>query len=469
MMEEKTLTTQTWIRLLLLLLVFHSISSLFYYERMRNTLPPEFSIDMPVAKWGTELGGGDAGAYLRSGIAVAGGHSVSIYDQGRYHPFVYWAPGAPWTIGQVLRITQAKTIFPYIVFVAILDFIVGWVVVLTASRYTRNFRVLALTALLTALCFPLRQYYFSTSVTASEQLSALPLALANFFLTGFFIRMSSRTFSTTKTMATLAAVGASLGIASLIRDSLAMYTPFLAGSLLLMTLVRWRTRWLPITVGLVLLVGATQLVRAPIKIWNKKRVGVATVSSSGSAAIWREGLWTQHDIVDWYYTSGIGFGYYLDSATAKKVKNDWAEGKGSPLNSAITLAGLAAKNPLKALWFKVSRYPVLFMGTLMWPKSELTPTSIWCLLFYATLLVYLVACAIRKVWPIEVTYLFLVFLWLSSWVIHFEFRYSYPIWLGLLLLPAAWARLYSVASNPDSEKAVTFGGILLPKVGQRTT
>ena len=46
-------------------------------------------------------------------------------------------------------------------------------------------------------------------------------------------------------------------------------------------------------------------------------------------------------------------------------------------------------------------------------------------------------------------YLYLLFLACSSALIHFEFRYSFPVWQMLVVLPAIWS-----ATVPETEPAL---------------
>jgi len=189
--------------------------------------------------------------------------------------------------------------------------------------------------------------------------------------------------------------------------------------------------------------------RQPVKYWNKHRAGIAEVAMTDNS-LWRHVIWSKTDSVNWYYTSGIGLGHTLDPEAASRVEKAFADGHGTPWMSFKELMIAVIKNPLKALDFKIKRLPVLFLGTVEWPNSTLSLISGWCIAFYLLLFTYLILCVIKKTWPAEILYLYFCFLLASSVLIHFEFRYSFPCWLTLNLVPGyLFALIFPLKSSAD--------------------
>ena len=241
-----------------------------------------------------------------------------------------------------------------------------------------------------------------------------------------------------------------LGISSLVRDSLSLFALFTAIVLLMQTRLRNRR-----AIGIALASGctflfATEAVRFPVKLWNLSRIKIATIATSSEGAIWRAGLWSKHDAYPWYLKAGIGLGEYLDPEAAKRVEEYYESRKPSPAWYSFTqLVQAVWKHPLEALKFKFSRLPALWLNQPDWAPSEFGWVTAWCLAFYAGFLIYFVIqrSAGRPI-PASL-YLYLLFLTCSSALIHFEFRYMFPVWQMLVVLPAIWS-----ATVPQTELAL---------------
>jgi hypothetical protein len=85
--------------------------------------------------------------------------------------------------------------------------------------------------------------------------------------------------------------------------------------------------------------------------------------------------------------------------------------------------------------FKAERLPVLWLGADRWPNVQWRLTHLWCLAFYLMLTALIVMRLRRRQYVPELLYLYLALIFCASPLIHFEFRYTFPIWNTLVLVP----------------------------------
>jgi len=393
----------------------------------------------PVQTWITAIKGSDSGAYLQAAYNFANGHGLTVCADttcadGIYRPFIYWGPGTPWIFGMLMKLTGQESMLPFFIFLIVSQAVVAWFAGATVALFTANPWLRGGTVFLAALGIPMKIFYFSPGLTSSENAHLIPFAAFFYFLTKMFCEFWTTQSGSTKAVFRSAGLaGFLLGIVSLIRDSNYQFALFLLVAIPLLAFFRDRTRVkLGIKVGLLLLVVAFS-VRFPVQRWNKKRVGAAIIASSSN--LWREGVWFKHDEAYWYYEPGFGMAEYLDPSAAADVAKAYHDHTGGDFYSFRRWLGVIVTNPVRALHFKVQRLPI-FLGTRPWPDSVVYFISVWCAAFYLLLATYLVRAAVRRTWPNEVTYLYMVFLGCCLPIIHFEFRYSFPIWFTLPLVPA---------------------------------
>ncbi len=322
----------------------------------------------------------------------------------------------------------------------LLQLIAGAIAVMTAALFTRKTWALSATAALSACFPPLPIYLYSESLVSSEVVALIPLGMMFFALSVAILKRNNPNSCAVFILMWFAAAGMWLGIASLVRDSLNTFAVFIAICLLL-TIRPWSWRQFSIAIiaGL-LLVGTTEAVRYPVKRWNMRRVGLPVVSTSRDVAVWLTGLWSPHDAYKWYDVCGIGLGQYLEPAAAERVNQYFRDDKPhASLYSFDELLQAVAKHPLKALWFKISRLPVLWLGTPFQAHEFLILNVACAMAMYAVFFAYLFV-RIKAGRSIPLTlWLYPAFLACASTLIHFEFRYTFPMWQMFIVLPAFWA------------------------------
>jgi hypothetical protein len=251
--------------------------------------------------------------------------------------------------------------------------------------------------------------------------------------------------------------GVLIGLHSLVRDSGAAFATFIACFLIGRAVLADRRRMLLAVATAAIVLAGVAAVREPVKLWNQRRISIFTVCTSSEGAIWRYGLWMRHDQYDWFQSAGIGFGEYLDPDAATRVEEYYNAKRPLPeLYSLRQLAQAVAKRPADAVAFKVSRLPVLWLGTDRWPKVQWGLVPTWCLGFYL-LLLGLVGMRLRHRERIpEPLYLYLLLIMCASPLIHFEFRYTFPIWNTLVLVPGLLvATLSRDGQHRDASKQAT--------------
>jgi len=412
---------------------------IFIYQGLQEFKSQALDLHMPVSTWVAKFPFADSTSYLQVGQNFAHGHGINgcaepTCTSGVYTPFVYWGPGAAWVLGMVMKISHQDTMFQFFVFLILSQIVVACLAGSMMRLLTQNQWIIGITVFLSALGIHMQRYVFGVGLTSSEVTGLIPFSIFFYLLLRLWIRLwgSSDSAHQKEILCLAGLAGITIGLVSLIRDSNFQFAKFLLVGIPLLALIRDRRKFvLSLGVGM-LLVGLAASVRLPILKWNKKRIGVAVMATSSN--IWHESVWLQHDAADWYIDTGIGMAQYLDPQAAIDVKKAYENGTGGNFYSFRRCLGVLLSNPLRVIKFKAVRLPIL-LGTSHWPESKLAPFVVWCFCFYLMLAIYLLRAAMAKYWPLDVTYFYMLFLACSSLFIHFEFRYTYPIWITLYLVP----------------------------------
>ncbi|HKD37133.1 MAG TPA: hypothetical protein VKB78_10040, partial [Pirellulales bacterium] len=385
-------------------------------------------------------------------VAAGKGVVVEVPDSSppRTEPFYYWGPGAPLAFGRWLKLVGGDTMRTFFCFAIAAQLLFGVMAIATVKLYTDNIWALALTAFCTGFCPPLQQWFYGINLTSSEIVALVPLSFLMFALAKGFLAYREvpshpigKVFSRAcraalpwRVWGWFATASVLIGLQSLVRDSATAFATFAACFLVGRAIVVDRKRFLlAASTAAILLVGVFAI-RQPVRMWNKQRIGMSTVCTSSDGCIWRYGLWMQHDKYDWYQSSGIGFGEYLDHDAAARVEDYFRSGRPNPeLYSLRQFVQAVAARPGAAVAFKVERLPVLWLGTDRWPNAQWGLTQVWCMAFYLLLAALLIMLLRRRQYVPEPLYLYLLLIVCASPLIHFEFRYTFPIWNALVFVP----------------------------------
>ncbi len=441
---RKRPTIQKWLVVVGVLVVSHIVSAIIGYDRLNGHIFPGITVDSPIDAWIAATRGMDVSSYLETAKNFAAGKGIvaagALGEPDKLGPFVYWGPGTPFVFGAWLKLTGGTTIWSCFLFSALLQFIAGAIAVMTAAVFTRRTWALATTAFLSACFPPLHSYFYSESLTSSEIAALVPLGMGLWALCVGGFRIADRRRSIFNLLWWFSGVGLWIGLASLARDSLSAFATFVAVALVFACWPRTRRQWGVTLACSAAVVLTTMAVRLPVELWNYKRIHIATVSTSRIGAIWRAGLWSKHDAVHWFEEAGIGLGEYLDPAAASRVEAYYREkNPDAALYSLSELAQAVWHHPLEALAFKLSRLQVLWLGTSRQPLPSQYFQATWCLAFYGLFFVYLAARGKHRL-PIPMAlYFYPLFLACASVLIHYEFRYTFPMWQMFMVLPALWA------------------------------
>ena len=444
---------RSWLVIGLVLLAVHAASAWHYAARFQRGLAAPGSkvltLDSTPEEWSKGTFGCDSSVYLRAALNVAAGKGLTIPDVGSGSPhdgpFFYWGPGAPWVFGNWLRLTGGHTMWTFFWFSVLAQLIFTLLAIATAALWTRSTVALAIVAACTGFCPPLQEWYYSSSLTCSEIVSLVPLSAAIYALArGFttYQQAAGRFWGIAlrwRVGLWFGLAGLLIGLNSLVRDSCEVLGTFTAVFLIVRALLVDRRRLVLAACSAGVLLACVTAVRYPVKLWNYRRIGVRVVSVSGDGLIWRHDLWQPHD--GWYSKSGVGLGEYLDSAAAARVEAYYLAKKPYPaLYSFGQLAQAVWRRPGDALAFKAVRLPILWLGTTeMWPTVQWGLDQTWCIFFYGSFLVFWAIQYRRGRRIPEVLYLYFALMVCASAVIHYEFRYTFPIWNTLVLAPGLLA------------------------------
>ena len=405
----RNLLTRRWVRwslVALALLATHGLSAWHYAARYQSGgVAPHSTplrLDLAPEEWAKRLGGLDSAVYLRAAENFAAGRGVSttVTNDGATHdvPFLYWAPGAPVVFGTCLKLFGSDTMWPIFWFAAVAQLLFGAIAIATVSLWTRNLPALLLVAFCSGFCPPLQEWFYGVCLASSEIVALVPTSAAIFALAkgfaaywqthGSFWAIARRW----RVAAWFALCGVLLGLNSLVRDSAAVMATFVALFLIGRALVLDRRRLALAICAAAMVLAGDEITRLPVKLWNRDRVGAFTVSIVGSTGVWYYSNWLQHDACDWFVTSGIGMGEYLDPAAAKRMEARLHDNKRYlAFFSTMELARAVWKRPLDAIAFKAVRLPVLWLGTTdMWPRLHWGLVPIWCAAFYGSLAAFVV-------------------------------------------------------------------------------
>jgi hypothetical protein len=442
---------RTWLLVGVVLLSTHALAAWHYANRYENgdvTFGSKtLTLDMTHDEWAKAIEGMDSSCYLRVADNFAAGKHVTLRttDSGPPHdtPFYYWGPGAPVVFGSWLKLVGGRTMWTFFWFAVAAQLFFGLMAIATAALWTRNSLALATVAFCTGICPPVQDWLYGMNLTSSEVVALMFLSLVFFALAkGFaaYRALDSRVWSLAwlrRIGIWFALSGVLIGLYSLVRDAGAVLATFTAMFLVGRALLLDRSRWRSAAVAAGLLLVGVFAVRHPVERWNHRRIGSAVVCTSSAGCIWRYGLWLPHDACSWFADAGIGFGQYLDPDAAKRVEQYYVDNQPLPeLYSFAQLARAIWLRPLDAVAYRAARWPMLWLGWLHpWPNVEFGLIPAWCLGFYALFAMF---CAVQyrncRQTP-EVLYLFMLLLVCASPLIHSEFRYSFPVWNTLILVP----------------------------------
>jgi hypothetical protein len=447
-----------WLLVVGVLLATHCATAAYYAERYAEgrvaLASGPLTLDMSRADWAKATLGADSSAYLRTAENVSAGKGVVVQvpdsSPPRTEPFYYWGPGAPLAFGWWLKLTGGETMRTFFYFAVAAQLFFGLMAVATANLYTGNRWALAITAFCTGFCPPLQEWFYGINITSSEIVALIPLSLTMFVLAkGCLAYQSVKADSLRgafrrqwfaalpwRVWGWFAAASLIIGLQSLVRDSATAFATFIACFLVARAILADRRRFLLAVATAAILLAGVYAVRQPVRMWNKQRINISTVCTSSDGCIWRYGLWMQHDKFDWYHSCGIGFGEYLDHDAAARVEDYFQSGQPNPeMYSLGQLARAIAAHPADAAAFKAERLPVLWLGTDRWPNLKWGLTQLWCIAFYAMLAALSFVLVRRRQYVPEPLYLYLLLVVCAAPLIHFEFRYTFPVWNTLVLVP----------------------------------
>ena len=464
------------------LVATHAASAVYYSQHYASgiirTQSRPMTLDLTLDQWAQAADGADSTTYLQVARNVAAGKGVTWQIPKsvppREEPFIYWGPGAPVVLGWWLKLVGGRTMFTFFVFAIVAQLIAGALAVATAALWTRGTFALSLVAFGSGFCPPVQEWLYGIHLTSSEIVALPMLALLFFVLSNAFfawarcangnqsgignqsesggIVASAANFRrwllsiglNRQAWLWFGLAGALIGCTSLTRDCVRVFAWFIAAFMIAKALAFDRRRLKAAVAVAITLLAGEYAVRYPVQVWNRHRSGRSTICQTSDGCIWRYGLWFKHDGFDWYDSAGIGFGEYLAPDAAARVEAYYKSGK--PLADFYSMSELAKavwQRPIDALAFKTARLPVLWLGTDRWPRVAIRPASIWSAAMYALLAMFIVVQIRRRRAIPEVLYLYLLLVACASPVMHFEFRYTFPIWNTLVLVPGLFAATLS--------------------------
>lgn len=448
----------------IIIFVFHASVVNKYYHYL---LPPEeagqeqmypVTLEDPIQKWMDHLYGNDAYQYINIGNNFSKGLGINVFcdwcEPPRYTPWNSWAPGAPIIFGTTFKIARMlgfEKDMKSLYFMCWGMFFISSLIILGAlCVYTQNLWAMLLAAFVLGYSPPLQDWHYGKIFANSEVGILVPLALSYLFYALGTKAFWKNQAITKRKLLYFALAGFFIGAASISRASNVSFAVVACLLFLGVVAIRLKFRFQPLLRAGILCVAfyaAFQVLPATTSLWNLARVGEYKIFDGTD---WRIGIWQPYRGNGFTYSSGIGIGDYLNPEKADRLYNS----SGLPRRTfSVEFLKEFAKQPIKAAMFRIKRFPLLYLGYggPAYPNNAMPPEKVWpefsniermkgwiiglyenqfySVLMYLFLFMYLGSCIVRKTWPPEIMYFYLIFLLIASPFVHAEFRYSFPILL----------------------------------------
>jgi hypothetical protein len=398
--------------------------------------------------WAKRMAGCDAAGYLSIANSLVSGHGFTLYcdscNPPHYERTNYWGPGAPvgyaiglW-IGKLMGFHSMKVIFW---FAFVCDFVSGLMLLLTFWLYSNNLLASLVCAVFCGYAPPLQGFVYSWTLTASETIHAVPITMTFYFLArGLKKFWKGNSLPITQ----FALSGFCLGLAGITRESNYQFAVFTTVLFVIQAIIRRPKSLRTIFLLALIFFSSALLPRKVTQTWNQHRLGQAVVSHASPDDHPSEYYFSKFDPTPGFGNSvGLNLGDYLNPEATKRIEQARASGHLSNRMVYFELAKSILKSPLKALRFKLIRAPTFYLGTDIWPHTELSWPSVWALFMYVTFFSYLFYTVfLLKKWPLEITYYYLTFITLAYILIHSEFRYTFPALIPLRVVPGIVLALF---------------------------
>ena len=408
-----------------------------------------------IEAWRNDFKGNDIYHYLEVGRNYSEGRGIVSYceecEPKGFKPWNFWAPGTPILFGTVFKLSHIfgfSSPMQILYFVSwVLLFVTALITLGTISVYTQNFWALFLGSLFLGWAPPLQDWHYGKLFANSEMGTLVPMALCMCFLALGFRRFWNSQLLNRKTLIYFSLSGFFLGLVSVVRAANVNFAFAVCVFTFVLALIRLgRTPTVLIRVASICFAFylCFQIFPTFARTWNYHRVGQYKIFDGTS---WRFGFWHPHRSADWIFSTGIGIGHFLNPEKAGPLYSNPNLPRGTYAKEFIKEF---FKHPIQASLYRIKRFPLLYLGFSGLPNPnapvpppdvipELGDTKAWKLWFeslwdqclytilvYFILAIYFLSCFIRRVWPPEVVYFYLIFLVAASPFVHAEFRYTFP-------------------------------------------
>jgi hypothetical protein len=396
------------------------------------------------AIWAKKLDQCDVSTYLKVALNFSHGHGVvqtcATCPDG-WAPFMFWAPGTSVLLGTVMKIFGSSDMYGVFAYAAFCHALFILLTIWTALLVYPSVFTAILAGLWIAVQPIFMDFTYSYMMASSDVGAYFSVGLMNLAMVLYF-----RDGRLRDEVRALVLLGLAIGVASLFRDSMVVFAIFSSTLLFLhqaWRLFRNKTNWRKVLLVLPLILLFSEIPRAPVKYWNRRRSAISTISTSSSGITGLNGIWIDYgkNVPTWAEAAGLGIGTQIDPAKGAAVNEMIRK---DPFHAARfsrqMFFALLIEHPLEFFRAKVRRLPLLFWGRF--GDAPWSLGSVLCVIGYLSLLGYIFACVKKRCLPNPVVFAYALFLLGASVIIHSELRYSYPALSGLACLPAAFFALF---------------------------
>lgn len=402
--------------------------TLHYTQSTYGSDPAHLGLDRSYAQWALGLLGTDQGNYLRAALGFADGKGLRMKMITAanpacrdYMPYYFQSPGTPLVIGICIKLFGDRTVLPYFVFSVLLYLATAIIASLLARRFFASEEAIAGVAILSLLCLPALDFNLGSGLFASEPLAAPFFGIAMIVLTDLW-NQSLDAAASTKTLLRGIAFGAVMALASYMRDFYTGFMFFCMISLIAAGLINVR-RLQQVCIFTASALVVFSAVQEPWERRNNFYFKEWTMSGCTyyGRSVWAE-LWCDYKRpLAWSTGGGLGVGNYLEPQKSIEVMSALKTNvkRGSQF-AAVELVKAIARQPVKAIIFKLRDYDYLWFGQ----RNNYLIYS-FSLISAASALVALLLSGRRFVPGLS---LFPLFMLLISFFIHYEDRYCQPFY-----------------------------------------
>ena len=425
---------------------FASVSmtkTLEYLRDFEQATPGSVRLNQSYSQWAIALNLTDTANYIKTGLGFAEGKGVSLKnispaspDNKTYMAYYFQSPGTPVVIGVMVKLFGEHSVLPYFFLIAAVHFMTALFACVLASYYIEGDAYILGVGLLSLLCLPVLDFNFGLGLFSSEPLSKPFIGLSLIALSDCWKKLEKGTVSYRYLFLIALLFGGALAVASYFRGIYITFARFSFCVLAVAGLIK-KGRRKQVLLFVIISMIALAAIQYPWQKRNKFYFREFTMAGSTyhGYSMWHDIWESQRGTSKWGWNAAHGLGYYLapEKSTEVLARLDSNKIEGSQYAMQCLLEAVM-KKPWQAIQYKLQVYDTLWLGQRCnWYIYA------WCLISMITFWVFLFLTRFRFMPGL---WLFPLFLFCISPIIHYEHRYSQPFFFFVTPIAAMYVLRY---------------------------